>query len=116
VVAALLFLAGPSLLRFYTDWLWFGEVGYRQVFTTIIQSEASLFTIAFVVSVIWLIFNLRLALGSVGEGRPIFTTQQGWEAPPPAARRCRRTPPRSPMRSSEAAGGRGARPPSLAVS
>jgi len=89
VVAALLFLAGPSLLRFYTDWLWFGEVGYRQVFTTIIQSEASLFTIAFVVSVIWLIFNLRLALGSVGEGRPIFTTQQGMEVALPGRQQLR---------------------------
>ena len=39
-----LFLGGPSLLRFYTDWLWFGEVGYQQVFTTIVRSEASLFT------------------------------------------------------------------------
>jgi hypothetical protein len=89
VVAALLFLAGPSLLRFYTDWLWFGEVGYRQVFTTIIQSEATLFTIAFVVSVIWLIFNLRLALGTVGEGRPIFTTQQGMEVALPGRQQLR---------------------------
>jgi uncharacterized membrane protein (UPF0182 family) len=63
VVLALLFLGGPSLLRFYTDWLWFGEVGYQQVFTTIVRSEASLFTITFVTAVLWLVFNLRLALG-----------------------------------------------------
>jgi uncharacterized membrane protein (UPF0182 family) len=79
VVLALLFLGGPSLLRFYTDWLWFGEVGYQQVFTTIVRSQASLFTITFVVAVLWLVFNLRLALGSMREGRPIFTTQQGIE-------------------------------------
>ncbi|MBV9820891.1 MAG: UPF0182 family protein, partial [Actinobacteria bacterium] len=24
-----------SLVRVYTDWLWFGEVGYRSVFSTI---------------------------------------------------------------------------------
>jgi len=79
VVLALLFLGGPSLIRFYTDWLWFGEVGYQQVFTTIVRSEASLFTITFVIAVLWLVFNLRLALSSMREGRPIFTTQQGIE-------------------------------------
>jgi uncharacterized membrane protein (UPF0182 family) len=86
---ALLFFGGPSLVRFYTDWLWFGEVGYQQVFTTIVRSEASLFTVAFVVSVLWLVVNLRLALGSVGEGRPIFTTQQGIEVALPGRQQLR---------------------------
>ena len=89
VVAALLFLGGPSLVRFYTDWLWFGEVGYQQVFTTIVRSEASLFTATFVVSVLWLVFNLRLALGSLREGRPIFTTQQGIEVALPGRQQLR---------------------------
>ena len=26
--------AGPALINLYVDWLWFGEVGYRSVFTT----------------------------------------------------------------------------------
>jgi uncharacterized membrane protein (UPF0182 family) len=88
-VLVLVFLGGPSLLRFYTDWLWFGEVGYQQVFTTIVRSEASLFTFVFVISVIWLVFNLRLGLGSVGEGRPIFTTQQGMEVALPGRQQLR---------------------------
>ena len=85
----LLFLGGPSLVRFYTDWLWFGEVGYQQVFTAIVRSEATLFTIAFVVSVAWLVFNLRLALASVGDRRPIFTTQQGIEVALPGRQQLR---------------------------
>jgi uncharacterized membrane protein (UPF0182 family) len=89
IVAALLFLGGPSLVRFYTDWLWFGEVGYQQVFTTIVRSEASLFTFTFVVAVLWLVFNLRLALGSLREGRPIFTTQQGIEVALPGRQQLR---------------------------
>ena len=89
VVFALLFFGAPSMVRFYTDWLWFGEVGYQQVFTTIVRSEASLFTMAFVVSVLWLVVNLRLALGSVGEGRPIFTTQQGMEVALPGRQQLR---------------------------
>ncbi len=28
----ILFILGPTLARWYTDWLWFGEVGYRRVF------------------------------------------------------------------------------------
>ena len=89
LVFALLFLAGPSIVRFYTDWLWFGEVGYQQVFTTIVQSQASLFTIVFVVSVAWLVFHLRLALGSIRDSRPIFTTLQGMEVALPGRRQLR---------------------------
>src|SRR5437762_870169 len=88
-ILLLLFLGGPSLLRFYTDWLWFGEVGYQQVFTTIVRSEATLFTAVFVISVLWLVVNLRVALGSVGEGRPIFTTQQGMEVALPGRQQLR---------------------------
>jgi uncharacterized membrane protein (UPF0182 family) len=89
VVLGLLFFGAPSLLRFYTDWLWFGEVGYQQVFTTIVRSEASLFTITFVVSVIWLVVNLRVAVGSFGDSRPIFTTQQGMEVALPGRQQLR---------------------------
>src|SRR6185436_1489628 len=70
-------------------WLWFGEVGYQQVFTTIVRSEASLFTITFVIAVLWLVFNLRLALGSMRGGRPIFTTQQGIEVALPGPQQLR---------------------------
>ncbi len=38
---------------------------------------------------IWLIVNLRLALGSVGDGRPIFTTQQGMEVALPGRQQLR---------------------------
>jgi uncharacterized membrane protein (UPF0182 family) len=86
---ALIFFAGPSVLRFYTDWLWFGEVGYQRVFTTIVQSEASLFTATFVASIVWLVFNLRMAIGAVGDRRPIFTTQQGMEVALPGRQQLR---------------------------
>ena len=35
-VLVLLLLGGSRLITLYVDWLWFGEVGYRNVFTTII--------------------------------------------------------------------------------
>jgi uncharacterized membrane protein (UPF0182 family) len=32
ILVALFFVVGPTLARWYTDWLWFGEVGYLRVF------------------------------------------------------------------------------------
>ena len=61
-VLAALFLGGPALVTLYTDWLWFGEVGYQSVFTTVFESQGTLFTLAFVISVAWLEVNFRAAL------------------------------------------------------
>ena len=59
---ALIFFAGPSVIRFYTDWLWFGEVGYQFVYATMLRSQGTLFTIAFVATLLWLTLNLRMAV------------------------------------------------------
>ena len=85
-VLALVFFAGPTLVRFYTDWLWFGEVGYQQVFLTMLRTQATLFAIAFVISAAWLAANLRMALSTVGDLRPVFTTREGIEVPLPGRR------------------------------
>jgi uncharacterized membrane protein (UPF0182 family) len=82
-VLALIFFAGPALVGFYTDWLWFGEVGYQQVFLTMLRAQATLFLIAFVISAVWLAANLRIALATVGDVRPVFTTREGIEVPLP---------------------------------
>ena len=37
-VAAVFFLL-PAFAGVYTDWLWFGEIGYRQVFVTEITTR-----------------------------------------------------------------------------
>src|SRR5688500_19837083 len=78
-VLAILFFAGPSLIRFYTDWLWFGEVGYQQVFLTMLRAQGTLFTIAFVIAAAWLATNLRIALAAVGDLRPVFNKREGIE-------------------------------------
>src|SRR5688500_12184310 len=83
---ALIFFAGPSLVRFYTDWLWFGEVGYQFVFATMLRSQGTLFTIAFGVTLVWLALNLRLAVASIGELRPVFTTREGLQVALPNRR------------------------------
>ena len=86
---AAIFFAGPSAVRFYTDWLWFGEIGYQSVFLTMIRAQATLFTIAFGVSAIWLTVNLRTALASIGDLRPVFTTREGIEVPLPGREQMR---------------------------
>src|SRR5688500_17596230 len=78
--------AGPSMVRFYTDWLWFGEVGYQFVFATMLRSQGTLFTIAFGVTLVWLALNLRLAVASIGELRPVFTTREGLQVALPNRR------------------------------
>jgi uncharacterized membrane protein (UPF0182 family) len=88
-LVGLAFFAGPSAIRFYTDWLWFGEVGYPQVFLTVIRSQSILFTIAFAVAAVWLTVNLRLALASVGDLRAVFTTREGIQVPLPGRRQLR---------------------------
>jgi len=82
-VLGLMFFGGPTLIGLYTDWLWFGEVGYQQVFLTILTAQGTLFAITFVISAAWLAINLRIALATVGELRPVFTTPEGVEVPLP---------------------------------
>src|SRR5262245_26867309 len=89
LVVLLLFLVGPSLLRFYTDWLWFGEVGYQRVYGTILRTQGTIFTAAFVLAIGWFLVNLRVALSSIGDLRPVFTTREGLEVTLPSGRQLR---------------------------
>ncbi|MEU6560693.1 UPF0182 family protein [Nocardia nova] len=72
VIAALL-LVGPRLTDAYTNWLWFGEVGFRQVFTTVLVTRLLLFLVVAVVVgvVIW------LALLAAYRTRPVFVPVSG---------------------------------------
>ena len=63
ILAALVVFAGiPSFAEFYTDWLWYRELGYEQVFLKSLSAQATTgMTVGAVVFVIlWL--NLRLSL------------------------------------------------------
>ena len=62
ILAALLFLVLPSLVDFYTDWLWFGETGYQPVFLKILGTQALLGTGALAIVALFVYANLRRAL------------------------------------------------------
>ncbi len=63
LVAIVILLAIPSLATFYTDWLWFREVGYGSVFLRSIFAENWLFLATFAVAFGFLWLNLRIARG-----------------------------------------------------
>ncbi len=57
-------LALPSLVEVYTDWLWFGEVGYQHVILRVWTTRSWIVLAAFVVIVAFLLGNLLIALRS----------------------------------------------------
>ena len=76
-LAALLFFGLPSLVGLYTDWLWFGETGYQQVFATALGWRLLLGAAAFVFAFGWLLVNFRVALSSLRLGPLVWVGQQG---------------------------------------
>ena len=46
LAVVLLLLFGPRLIDAYVDWLWFGELGYRSVFTTVLVTRVIVFLVA----------------------------------------------------------------------
>ena len=63
VLFVVLFIFAPTLARWYTDWLWFGELGYRRVFWVPLLSR-TLVTVAFggiLFLLFWLNFRPLLA-------------------------------------------------------
>ena len=72
-VAVLLLLIGPRLIDTYVDWLWFGELGYRSVFTTVLFTQIILFLVVSVVIGSILFAGLALAYRT----RPVFVPTNG---------------------------------------
>ncbi|MFC4375174.1 UPF0182 family protein [Nocardia halotolerans] len=73
VVLAALLLFGPRLTDAYTNWMWFGEVGYRSVYLGVLRTRVLLFLVValFVGVVVW----AALLLGY--RSRPVFVPDAG---------------------------------------
>jgi uncharacterized membrane protein (UPF0182 family) len=61
ITLAALLLAVPSAAVFYTDWLWFQEVGYEGLFLRKLNAQGITFAAVFAAVFVILSFNLRLA-------------------------------------------------------
>ncbi|MBV8964782.1 MAG: UPF0182 family protein, partial [Mycobacteriaceae bacterium] len=72
VVVALL-LVGPRFIDGYVDWLWFGELGYRSVFTTVLVTRIVVFFVAGLLVGLIVYAGLALAYRS----RPVFVPANG---------------------------------------
>lgn len=69
IAIAAFFVVGPAIAHWYTDWLWFAEVGYLQVYWVPFLSRIAM-TLA-VAAAVWLLafVNLRQVLSAWGAGR-----------------------------------------------
>ena len=74
---ALLVIVVPSAIRFYTDWLWFGETGYRDVFITTLAAEGTLAGAAMLLALGVLLLNLRVALRTHSTRQVALVTREG---------------------------------------
>jgi uncharacterized membrane protein (UPF0182 family) len=69
----LLLLIGPRFIDAYVDWLWFGELGYRSVFTTVLTTRLVVFLVAALVVGAVVFGALTLAYRT----RPVFVPSVG---------------------------------------
>ncbi|MDN5930913.1 MAG: UPF0182 family protein [Pseudonocardia sp.] len=76
-VLVLLLLAGSRLINFYIDWLWFGEVGFRGVFSTILFTRI----VQFLAAGLLIGGLVALALWIAYRSRPVFVPLSGPEDP-----------------------------------
>ena len=82
VVIGILLFVLPSAAGYYTDWLWFQELGYAGVFVRTLNAQTMVFAVTFAAAFLFLYFNLRFAgrrtggrtrlvVGKDADGRPI---------------------------------------------
>jgi uncharacterized membrane protein (UPF0182 family) len=76
VVVLVLSLVGSSLLSLLADWYWFGEVGFRGVFSTVLWTRVGLFFAVGLVIGLFVALNLVLAFRLRPAYRPMSLEQQ----------------------------------------
>jgi uncharacterized membrane protein (UPF0182 family) len=65
-----LLLVVPSAAVYYTDWLWYRELGYEQVFLRSLNAQSMVFAVTFVAVFLFLFTNFRIARAA--GRRPLF--------------------------------------------
>ncbi len=78
LLAGALFFFLPFTVDFLTDWMWFAEVGYQDIYSTGIIARAVIGVAVFAVAAIWLMANVRGALASISPAPVTFTTREGF--------------------------------------
>ena len=73
VALVLALLIGPRFIDAYVDWLWFGELGYRSVFTTVLFTRLAVFLVTALAVGSIVFAGLALAYRT----RPVFVPSSG---------------------------------------
>lgn len=73
IAIAVFFVAGPAIARWYTDWLWFAEVGYLRVFWVPLLSRVAIALGVAAAAWLLLFVNVRPVLASLAGRR-----MRGW--------------------------------------
>lgn len=76
----LLFGAIPTVIGFITDWLWFREIGFQEVFTTELVTRLLLFVAGSVVTYLFITLNARFATRGVSKAPVLWRVSP--ELPP----------------------------------
>jgi len=71
LAALLVFLFFGRLISLYTDWLWFHEVGFAQVFTTVLTFELILGGFFGGLFALLLYLNIKLASRASGDAHVV---------------------------------------------
>ena len=74
IFAALIVI--PWLASFFTDWLWFGEIGFQKVFATSLIWRILLFFLGGAFAFAYFYGNVRIARGA-GTGFPVLYVNRG---------------------------------------
>ena len=77
LLAAFLLVGVPALVEFYTEWLWFGETGYAQVFLRSLATKAALGGAVFALVFGFLYLNARRILAALGRQELSIPTSEG---------------------------------------
>jgi uncharacterized membrane protein (UPF0182 family) len=77
LVGIFLLTSIPSFAEFYTDWLWYREVGYEQIFLKSLSARAAIGTGVGVVVFTFLWLNLRLSLRLLRRREFAIATPEG---------------------------------------
>src|SRR4030067_3794216 len=81
VPLVLLFIL-PKLIGFFTDWLWFGEVGYTQVFTTRLITQLPLGVSVATTAFFFIYVNLQIAVKATKDKEINVTLFEKISVPP----------------------------------
>lgn len=81
VLAGVLLFVLPSATTYYTDWLWFQEIGYAGVFVRTLNAQTTVFAATFTLVFLFLYANLKLA-GRRSSGRPKVVIGRGADGQP----------------------------------